>query len=97
MYVDRERCADVVGHIRLCLRSGRHHHGTLREDSASGRTQEPLPALDDAGRRRCAVVDRPAHVIRPLAHQHQVRRRHMHNSGTLHNVPLQICASHRTL
>jgi len=23
--VDRERCGDVVGHIRLDLRSGRHH------------------------------------------------------------------------
>ena len=77
MPVDRERCADVVGRIRLCLRSGRHHHGTLREDSASGRTQEPLPALDDAGRRRYTVVDRPAHVIRPLAHHRQVRQRQM--------------------
>ena len=90
MYVDRERCADVVGHIRLCLRSGRHHRGTLREDSASGRTQEPLPALDDAGRRRYTVVDRPAHVVRPLAHQHQVRRRHMQKSGRLHTATIHV-------
>jgi len=78
--VDRQRCAGVVGRIRLYLRSGRHHRGTLREDSAYGRTQEPLPALDDAGRRRYTVVDRPAHVIPALDHHRQVRRRQMQNT-----------------
>ena len=78
---DRERCGNVVGRVRLGLRSRRHHGRTLRQDSTSGRAQEPLPALDDGRRCRHAVVDWPAHVIRAVADHHQVRRRNMQNAG----------------
>jgi len=78
---DSERRRHVVRHLRLSLRPGRHHPGTLRQDRAPGRTQEPLPSLDDVRRRRHTVADWPAYVNHSVTDHHQLPRRQMQYTG----------------